>query len=286
MRFLDSRPTARVDFSWLATFEYADHRVPLMDRQRGIRKPAGMDAALAIRTTFTPAAQAPPYADSIGSDGLQRYKYRGTDPLHPENVALRRAKELGLPIIWFVGVESGLYDPIYPVYVIGDEPDQLQFALALDEGQRFVTPGLEMPEQARRYVERVTRARLHQRVFRSQVLLAYDDRCTVCSLHHPELLDAAHIVGDAHKDGEPVVPNGLSMCKIHHAAFDSNILGIRPDLSLHIRQDILDEVDGPMLKHGLQAMHDQRLSVLPRAKAARPSEARLELRYSEFLSAV
>jgi putative restriction endonuclease len=57
-----------------------------MDRQRGIRKPAGSEAALAIRTTYTPPNQLPPYNDSIGPDGLQRYKYRGEDPHHPENV--------------------------------------------------------------------------------------------------------------------------------------------------------------------------------------------------------
>lgn len=86
MRWLDERQAQRVDFAWLSTFEYEGRRVPLMDRQRGIRKPVGMDAALAIRTTFTAPGQVPPYADAIGTDGLQRYKYRGEDPQHPENV--------------------------------------------------------------------------------------------------------------------------------------------------------------------------------------------------------
>ncbi len=54
------------------------------------------------------------------------------------------------------------------------------------------------------------------------ILDAYSDNCTVCHIEHTELLDAARII----PDGEPVVPNGLSLCKIHHAAFDSNLLGI------------------------------------------------------------
>ena len=182
MSWLDARPTPRVDFTWLSGFEYEGRRIPLMDRQRGIRKPARLDAALAIRTTFTPPNRTPPYADAIGSDGLQRYKYRGDDPDHPENVALRRAFEAKLPLIWFVGVESGVYEPIYPVWVVGDEPKLLQFALALDEGQRFVKPGQVVDEDARRYVERLTKARLHQRVFRSQVLLAYGGRCAICRI--------------------------------------------------------------------------------------------------------
>ncbi len=141
MAWLDTRPTERVDFAWLSTFEYEGRRVPLMDRQRGIRKPALMTAALAIRTTFTAPGQVPPYADAIGDDGLQRYKYRGDDPQHSENVALRRAFEQRLPLIWFVGVASGVYEPLYPVWVVGDDPGRLEFALALDAGQRFVRPG-------------------------------------------------------------------------------------------------------------------------------------------------
>ena len=284
MRWLDERPSPRVDFAWLSTFEYDGRRIPLMDRQRGIRKPAGMDAALAIRTTYTPPGQLPPYTDAIGDDGLPRYKYRGDDPQHPENLALRRAFEQRLPLIWFVGVAPGLYEPIYPVWVVGDDPGRLEFALALDEGQRFVTPGALVDEDARRYVERVTKARLHQRVFRAQVLLAYEGRCTICRISHSELLDAAHIIEDGKPNGQPVVPNGLSMCKIHHAAFDHRILGIRPDLTLHVRQDVLDEIDGWMLVGGIQGVHNTKLAVLPSARAARPDLQRLEERYSAFLT--
>lgn len=285
MDWLDKRPTPRVDFTWLRGFEFDGTRIPLMDLQRGIRKPAGMDAALAIRTTFTKPNQVPPYNDKIGADGLQRYKYRGDDPLHPENVALRRAHDRKLPLIWFVGVASGLYEPIYPVWVVGDDPTNLEFTLALDEGQRLVTPGQVVDEDSRRYVERLTKSRLHQRIFRSQVLLAYEGRCAICKIRHAELLDAAHIIADGQPHGEPVVPNGLSLCKIHHAAFDSSILGVRPDLTLHVRQDILEEVDGWMLKGGIQGVHDTRLAVVPRTRTARPSEDRLEERYALFLAA-
>lgn len=285
MAWLDGRPSQRVDFGWLSSFEYAGDRVALMDRQRGIRKPARLEAALAIRTTFTPPGQVPPYNDSIGPDGLQRYKYRGQDPDHPENVALRRAFEQKLPLIWFVGVASGLYEPIYPVWVVGDDPTGLEFALALDEGQRLVNPGAVVDEDSRRYVERLTKARLHQRVFRSQVLLAYEGRCAICRIRHVELLDAAHIIADGLPNGQPVVPNGLSLCKIHHAAFDHSILGVRPDLTLHVRQDILEEVDGWMLKGGIQGVHNTSLGVIPSVNSARPSPERLEERYAAFLVA-
>jgi len=142
-----------------------------------------------------------------------------------------------------------------------------------------------MTGDTRRYVERVTKARLHQRVFRIQVIGAYQGRCAVCRLGHFELLDAAHIIEDGRPGGEPVVPNGLSLCKIHHAAFDNRIVGIRPDLSLHIRQDVLDEIDGPMLRFGLQDLHNHRLEIVPAIRAARPDRARLEERYARFRTA-
>ena len=286
MTWLDRRPKESVDFVWLSGFEYDGQRIPLMDRQRGIRKPRGMDAALAIRTTFTPPGQTPPYADSVGADGLQRYKYRGTDPFHPENVALRRAFELRLPIIWFVGVAPGAYEPIYPVWIVGDSPESLEFTLALDPAQQHFHASDASDVDYRSYMARLTKVRLHQKVFRTQVMLAYDGRCTVCNLGHSQLLDAAHIIADGEPGGLPVVPNGLAMCKIHHAAFDSRIMGIRPDnLTLHIRQDVLDEIDGPMLRHGLQDMHGKALMKLPRSRTARPDEDRLATRYEQFLSA-
>ena len=96
-----------------------------------------------------------------------------------------------------------------------------------------------------------------------------------------KLLDAAHIVGDRrHERGDPMVPNGLAMCKIHHAAFDTNILGIRPDRVVEIRSDILEEHDGPMLRHGLQELHGAEARSAPpsRGRATRPGTTRRALR--------
>ncbi len=281
MTWLDGRGADLVTHAALSTFEYDGHRLPLMDRQRGIRKPAGMDAALSIRTVFTEPGQAPPYADAEGPDGLIRYKYRGEDPMHPENRALRRAYLDRLPLIWFVGIAAGQYKPVYPVWIVADEPTQLQFAIALDQGQRLINPGDDVGADTRRYMETLNRVRLHQPMFRARVLAAYESRCALCRLRHVELLDAAHIIPDGQPNGDPVVPNGLAMCKIHHAAYDRNILGVRPDLVIEIRHDILDEIDGPMLRHGLQEMNGLRMTVPP-SRQSQPDKLRLEQRYAEF----
>jgi hypothetical protein len=75
------------------------------------------------------------------------------------------------------------------------------------------------------------------------VLRAYQQCCAICRLRHDELLEAAHILPDIHPFGEPVVPNGLALCKLHHAAFDANIIGVTPDLDVTVRLDVLQEID-------------------------------------------
>src|SRR5206468_12226286 len=96
----------------------------------------------------------------------------------------------------------------------------------------------------RQYVTAVVRRRLHQRGFRERVLRAYQMCCAICRLRHDELLEAAHILPDGHPRGEPVIPNGLALCKLHHAAFDSYIIGVTPDLEVKVRLDVLEEIDG------------------------------------------
>lgn len=106
----------------------------------------------------------------------------------------------------------------------------------------------------------------------------------MCRLHHGALLDAAQIVPDGEPRGEPVVPNGLALCKIHHAAYDVNLIGVRPDLVVDVAPSIRDEVDGPMLLHGLQEMAGTQLLV-PHQRAAQPDPERLAYRYEQFRDA-
>lgn len=288
MRWLDERTDAGnrlVTQPEVASFPFDGQDVSLLLRQQGICKPRQLSAALAIRTTWTRPGAKPPYDDFEGPDGLMRYAYRGEDAEHWDNRALRRTGELQMPLIWFVAVEPGMYLARYPVYVIADEPAHLRVALAVDDAQRWMRPAEAGPdEDRRRYVQRLNKLRIHQPVFRAQVLGAYERACAICRLRHTELLDAAHILSDAHPRGTPVVPNGMALCSIHHRAFDSNVLGIRPDLVVEIRRDILDEIDGPMLKHGLQEMAGVRVTT-PRRALSWPDPSRLEERYEQFRAA-
>lgn len=116
------------------------------------------------------------------------------------------------------------------------------------------------------------------------MLDAYREQCAICRLRHVELLDAAHILPDRDPRGEPLVSNGLGLCKIHHSAYDAHILGITPEAQVQIRVDVLEEVDGPMLRYGLQAVHGSRL-VLPRRSEHQPNREFLAERYERFRAA-
>src|SRR5699024_9480324 len=138
--------------------------------------------------------------------------------------------------------------------------------------------------EEQRYAQRVARQRLHQPAFRARVLQAYEVRCSVCALRHGNLLDAAHITPDSAADSTTSVTNGLSMCKIHHAAFDGNMLGVSPDYEVHIAERLLDEIDGPMLQHGLKEMNGSSLTV-PSRHNERPDRERLAERFGQFRDA-
>ena len=137
----------------------------------------------------------------------------------------------------------------------------------------------------RQYLRSETLRRLHQPVFRGLVMRAYRNQCCVCRLRHGALLDAAHIVEDRHDLGVAAVRNGLALCKIHHAAYDSGILGVTPRLEVQIRSDVLAETDGPLLEHGLKKLHGQHLQVLPLSRRESPDPELLEIHYARFRSA-
>lgn len=123
---------------------------------------------------------------------------------------------------------------------------------------------------------------MHQAQFRGRVLPAYDERCAICRLREPRLLDAAHIVGDLEVGGDAAVPNGLSLCSIHHRAFDRHLVGVSSDYEVRVSRRLLEEDDGPMLDL-LKGFHGERIEV-PRRAGLRPDRERLARRYELFVA--
>lgn len=226
--------------------------MPLLGPQ-GIFKPAILaEMPLSIMTKAVVEGEARPYDDALGADGFLRYRYRGMDPRHRDNVGLRLVMQRGVPLVYLFGVTPGRYLPVWPVFIVRDLPEELAFSVAVDAPYMPVLsdprPALASLEARRAYVTVMAQRRVHQQSSRERVLEAYRTQCAICRLRHEELLEAAHILPDGHPRGEPIVPNGLALCKLHHAAFDRHILGITPELRVEVRLDILREADGPMLR--------------------------------------
>jgi len=260
-------------------FVFDGDPVPLVGPQ-GIFKPKIARFPLTITTTSNG-----PYQDSFTDDGLLRYCYRRGGPGHRDNVGLRTLMKEQVPLAYFHGIVPGTYLPVWPVFIVGDHPENEAFTVAVDDA-RALGRGVEDlilkdATSRRAYVTATVRQRLHQRTFRERVLRAYRTHCAMCRLRHEKLLDAAHIIPDAEPEGVPAVSNGLALCKIHHAAFDADFLGIAPDFRIQVREDIRREEDGPMLLHGLQGMHGRRI-LLPRRTELRPSRDRLAARFERF----
>ena len=154
-------------------FTYEGDRVPLLGPQ-GIFKPRILAAIpLSITTVPVVEGESRPYDDAFGDDGLLRYRYRGTDPSHHENVGLRLAMQQQVPLIYFHGIVPGQYAPEWPVYIVGDDPERLTFTVSVDE-RAFASLGNVEVEQAairRRYVTRLFRQRLHQTAFHGSPLV-------------------------------------------------------------------------------------------------------------------
>ncbi|WP_207234681.1 HNH endonuclease [Bradyrhizobium sp. Leo170] len=73
------------------------------------------------------------------------------------------------------------------------------------------------------------------------VITTYNGRCALSGLSEPLPLDAANIVADKDEQfGQPVVPNGIPLSKIHHATFDAHLVGIDPDYRLHVSASLRD----------------------------------------------
>jgi putative restriction endonuclease len=271
-------------------FQFEGARIPLINPQRGVFKPAQMQYLLSIKTVFPKPGGRVWYDDQrevhqqifAGVDTIG-YAFMGTDPSAADNRWLREAFENRVPIIYFLGIAPGSYQAFLPVFVTGWDAKSLkaEIAFGLPEARGLAPP---QDEIERRYALRVVKQRLHQASFREAVMYAYGGRCAVSGLPESRLLDAAHIVADSDEMmGHAMVTNGIPLSKIHHAAFDAHLIGIDPDYRLHVSPQLLEQNDGPMLE-GLKKL--QGVSVhLPRRAKDHPDRDRLSLRFERFRAA-
>ena len=262
----------------------------------GIYRPRQFDgpAALSLVTAPPKDGRDAPYEDEF--DEASRtftYHYRRprSDSVRArlsaaaDNRALKEALRLGVPLIYFSGIAPGQYTPVAPAYLTRDDPvrEVVSFQAALPVADT-TGAGVVSDEIVRGYATHEAQIRLHQHHFRRRVLRAYRTQCAVCQLREAPLLQAAHIIADRDPRGAAAVVNGIALCAIHHLAYDRNLLGIAPDGVVHIATRLLEEIDGPMLRVGLQGFHGNAITQ-PRDRRDRPDPDRLRTRFERFTAA-
>ena len=273
-------------------FPFHGETIRLATKARGIFKPKQMETLLSIRTGIPRAGRRVWYEDQriiqqavFGKSEHFEYslmKGAGADRV---NALIKQAHDLRLAIIYFVGVAPTLYEPIVPTYIY--DFDAFSGKCFVGPGQssepatKIIEHGFPEDLDGRRYRVGLAQQRMHQSMFRAIVLNAYGNRCAITGLPVPRLLDAAHIIEDKHEQlGQPVVQNGLPLSKIHHAAFDADLIGIDPDHKVHLSTKLLDEDDGPMLDL-LKGCVGKKIHP-PKHRQDYPDPARLEARFNRF----
>jgi putative restriction endonuclease len=271
-------------------FIFQGQRIPLVNPQRGIFKPQQMRFLLSIKTVFPRPGATVWYDDQrevhrqiFEGDETVDYAFMGQNPDAADNRWLREAFENRIPIIYFLGIAPGRYKAIAPAFISGWDAKALKARVAFGVPDQ---DALLPPENAleRRYALRAVKQRLHQASFREAVIAAYSGRCALSGLPEALLLDAAHIISDKdEKFGQPVVPNGIPLSKIHHAAFDAHLIGIDADYKLHVADRLLVQNDGPMLE-ALKRLNGGMIHLPGRPKDC-PDRDRLAQRFERFKAA-
>ena len=108
--------------------------------------------------------------------------------------------------------------------------------------------------------------------FRPAVLQAYSHRCAVCPFSL-NLVDAAHIIPVKRPHSTDEVTNGLALCRLHHAAYDCGLLGVKSDYSILLNPRAVEKLLALGFVHGLDEFrallrqtlrHPAELEVRPR----------------------
>jgi putative restriction endonuclease len=272
-----------------AGFLFRGERIPFVNPQRGIFKPRIMPFLLSIRTVYPRTGARVWYDDQRrvhqqihSGEELIDYAFMGSDPDAADNRWLKEAMEAQVPVIYFLGVAPGRYTAIYPTFIADWSASRLTAKIGFGAPLISTAGEAQIPSvPERRYALRLVSQRLHQATFREAVLTAYGGRCAISGLPERRLLDAAHIVADRDEFGQPLVANGLPLSKVHHAAFDANLIGIDPDYRIHVSDELFEMNDGPMLEQGIKAMRGKTL-LMPERQVDRPDRDRLAARFEIY----
>jgi putative restriction endonuclease len=176
-------------------------------------------------------------------------------------------------LLWYVQDGQPLHD--------ADE-DAAEVATLVDatpEEESGLVESSTTPEQLARRVQLIEIIRAFRDArFRPLVLQAYGNCCAVCGTAL-KLVDAAHIVPVSDPRGDDDVTNGLALCRLHHGAYDTGLIGVNSDFAIILNSAAAERLKTVQLAEGLdafrRALPDQ--IRLPHVSEVRPDPRKLRI---------
>ena len=255
-------------------FQYAD-------RNQGIFKPQGMDAALSIKTSVKRIEpcwhQDPELGELTLPESSESFDLNLGRQEIPNSEFLKIAIDRRMPLIYFHGIAHDWYQPLAPVWGTNIEESVISLSTEKPDDELDAPPGGIVPS----YSMTVHKSRNHQARFSTKVREAYGWKCALSGLPVHELLVGCHIIPDA-EGGEASIKNGISMSTLHHSAFDRNLIGIDANFKVHISPTLMSQSDGEVLE-GLKKLEGENLE-LPERSEDSPDKVFLEYRFNAFKS--
>jgi putative restriction endonuclease len=283
LKFGDSIPHQAISEGFLFNGE----KILLDNRAVGIFKPRQMsECAISIKTTMQRDGSEGIYNDHQDIDDHYKYALQRGDPRGVNNKYLWASMATGTPLIYFQAIAPGLYTAIWPCFVKEIFPEK-GYALIAESNKisSSMLPDYKYPlptEIESRYCVRETKVRMHQASFRQNVLNAYNGKCAITGLQTKTLLEAAHIIPDSELGKIQYVSDGIALSRIHHRAYDLNLLGISPDNQIHISDELKLGKGNKFMRDALLEFEGRKL-VIPRSEVNRPDRDKLAARFEVFL---
>ena len=237
----------------------------------GMKRPGsgrfGMPAAIRFSTRSPSFQTTANTLEAAGHDGL-------ATQLRPAN----EGREVVVAVrsdflLWYVQDGEALHDADQ------DAADVGPLINATPEEESGLIESSTTPEQLSRRVQLVEVMRAFRDArFRPLVLQAYRNCCAICGTAL-KLVDAAHIIPVSDPRSNDQVTNGLALCRLHHAAYDTALLGIQSDFRIIINSAAANRLQQVRLAGGLDAFRAALPQTirLPTVIEVRPDPANLRI---------
>lgn len=176
-------------------------------------------------------------------------------------------------LLWYVQEGQPIHDADQ------DAGEVAALANATPEEEAGLVESSTSPDELTRRVQLVEIMRAFRDArFRPLVLQAYNNRCAVCATAL-KLVDAAHIIPISDPRGDDDVTNGLALCRLHHAAYDTGLIGVRSDYGVVLNSAAATRLRQVGLDGGLLEFSGALPATIrvPRVPEVRPDRTKLRI---------